>query len=286
MSRIELSRTQLSRIEEALFRLPLEEFIAARKALAGQLKASGQAAEAKRIEALIKPSLSAWAVNQIHWQHPAVLARLVRTSDVLRDGWLDPGVRAQATRDRRAALQSAVAKASTLLEEAGHGTAQNTMRRVSTTLQTIASSGNHPDVGFLARDLEAAGFDALADMAAFRARGTAPAKRVPVLATVPDAPDPRVEAQTALDGALAMLVVRRREATDANTGAQQARRRAEASRGEFDEALRRVERAEKAVRETAEAEARGSALAEGARQRLAEAEGEETAAREHLKRLS
>ena len=49
---------------------PLAEFTAARNALAGTTEEGGdRTEEAERVKALPKPSLSAWAVNQLYWHH-------------------------------------------------------------------------------------------------------------------------------------------------------------------------------------------------------------------------
>jgi hypothetical protein len=53
---------------DALFKLPLDEFTSARNALAAQLKKVGKQAEAIEVKALVKPSVSAWVVNQLYWQ--------------------------------------------------------------------------------------------------------------------------------------------------------------------------------------------------------------------------
>ena len=54
---------------DALFRLPLTEFTSARNGLAAQLKKKGRTQDASDVKALGKPSVSAWAVNQMYWNH-------------------------------------------------------------------------------------------------------------------------------------------------------------------------------------------------------------------------
>src|SRR5688572_8410062 len=48
-----------------LYRLPLGEFTAVRNALAKQLQKKGEGDAANEVKALPKPSVSAWAVNQL-----------------------------------------------------------------------------------------------------------------------------------------------------------------------------------------------------------------------------
>src|SRR5437764_14387939 len=62
---------------DALFTLPLAEFIGARKALAARLKKAGHGDEANQVKALAKPSISAWAVNQLYWHHREVFDQLI-----------------------------------------------------------------------------------------------------------------------------------------------------------------------------------------------------------------
>src|SRR5688572_16322677 len=62
---------------DALFQLPLSEFTAARNALAARLKKAGKAQEAAQIKSLAKPSMTAWAVNQLYWEHRDVFDILI-----------------------------------------------------------------------------------------------------------------------------------------------------------------------------------------------------------------
>ena len=62
---------------DALFQLPPGEFTAARNALASRLKKGGHADEAEAVKALPKPSVSAWAVNQLFWKHRKPFDRLM-----------------------------------------------------------------------------------------------------------------------------------------------------------------------------------------------------------------
>src|SRR5690349_19410330 len=61
----------------ALFTLPLPEFIGARKSLAARLKKEGHANEADYVTTLVKPPISAWTVNQLYCNHRAAFDRLI-----------------------------------------------------------------------------------------------------------------------------------------------------------------------------------------------------------------
>src|SRR5881296_3604294 len=69
---------------DALFKLPLAEFTGARNHLAAQLKREGRANDSNLVKALAKPSISAWAVNQLHWKHREAFDRLLATSQRFR----------------------------------------------------------------------------------------------------------------------------------------------------------------------------------------------------------
>ena len=66
---------------DALFRLPLAEFTGARNTLAARLKKSGREDEAVLVKALVKPSISAWAVNQLYWNHREAFDRLIASGE-------------------------------------------------------------------------------------------------------------------------------------------------------------------------------------------------------------
>ena len=69
---------------DALFKLPLAEFTGARNNLAARLKREGRANDSSLVKALAKPSISAWAVNQLHWNHREAFDRLLATSQRFR----------------------------------------------------------------------------------------------------------------------------------------------------------------------------------------------------------
>ena len=49
----------------------------ARNALAKHLKSEGRTLDAERVKALAKPPAPAWAVNQLYWQDPKAIERLL-----------------------------------------------------------------------------------------------------------------------------------------------------------------------------------------------------------------
>lgn len=155
---------------DGLFQLPLDQFTAARNALAGRLKKSGRVDDAASVRALDKPTLSAWAVNQLYWRYRAEFERLIKTGEqfVKAQGAQLSGGTANlhaALDARREALSQLAARAADVLRESGHPTSSDTMRRITTTLEALATYGHHPDSphsGRLTEDIDPPGFEALA----------------------------------------------------------------------------------------------------------------------------
>jgi hypothetical protein len=154
---------------DALFSLPLAEFIGARKTLAARLKKEGRADEADRVKALAKPPISAWTVNQLYWQHRDEFERLMaagqrfRRAHTARSG--KAGELSEALEARREALDHLSDLASSLLRDAGHNPTLDTMRRIATTLEAMSAYAALPDdqaAGRLTKDLDPPGFESLA----------------------------------------------------------------------------------------------------------------------------
>jgi len=155
---------------DALFRLPLAEFTGARNTLAAQLKKSGHGDEAVLVKALAKPSVSAWAVNQLYWNHRAAFDRLIASGERFHKA---QGSRAAgkvadmrtALDARREALTQLADLASSLLRDGGSNPSLDTIRRVTTTLEAMsvyASRSDAPRPGRLTHDVDPPGFESLA----------------------------------------------------------------------------------------------------------------------------
>jgi hypothetical protein len=134
---------------DELYGAPFDEFIARRDAAAKELRREKRRDEADAVKALRKPSLSAWAVNQLaradRERVDGLLAagaalRQARGGDVLRD----------ATRDERAAVDELTSSAQALMREAGQKATDKTLGEIRDTLHAAALDEE-------ARDLIAAG---------------------------------------------------------------------------------------------------------------------------------
>ena len=155
---------------DALFRLPLAEFIGARNTLAAQLKKSGRGDEAGLVKALVKPSVSAWAVNQLYWNHREAFDRLIASGEhfhkaqTSRHGAKLADMRT-AMDARREELTRLSDLATSLLQDAGHSPSLDIIRRITTTLEGMsayASRSDGPRPGRLTHDVDPPGFESLA----------------------------------------------------------------------------------------------------------------------------
>jgi hypothetical protein len=140
---------------EALFRVPLNEFVAERKRLAGELKASGDKQAATKLSQLARPSVSAWAVNQLWWRQRPAFEALLQAAAAVKSG------DREASKQHREALAELRQHATALLEQAGNAASEGTLRRVATTLSALAAAGGFtPDTpGALITDRDPPGFE-------------------------------------------------------------------------------------------------------------------------------
>ncbi|HKO45585.1 MAG TPA: hypothetical protein VJU84_20080 [Pyrinomonadaceae bacterium] len=152
---------------EALFRLPLSEFTGARNAVAAQLKKDGRGDQAAAVKALGKPSVSAWAVNQLYWNHREAFDKLLASGERFhkaqssRSGAKVADMRT-ALDARREALTKLSDLAAPVLRGAGHNPSPDTIHRITTTLEGISaytSRDDGPHLGRLTHDVDPPGFE-------------------------------------------------------------------------------------------------------------------------------
>lgn len=158
--------------EDGLFKLPLAEFVSARNELAARLKRDGRADEANLVKALTKPTVSAWAVNQLYWNHRSEFNRLLATSERLRQ--VQSSQTAERVADmresldaRRNTLSELSDLAAAILSDAGHNPTPDMLHRITTTLEAIsayAPAADGPTPGRLTHDIDPPGFDSLASL--------------------------------------------------------------------------------------------------------------------------
>jgi hypothetical protein len=152
---------------DRLFGLGPESFVAARNEAARRLRKEGDAGAAARITALRRPSLSAWAVNQLARARGPQVEELLEAGRRLRaahqeavSGGGAAALRA-ATRAEREAVAGLVAAAVEVLESTGHTTTEATRERVAATLHAAAADPAAAELvrrGRLTHDLDPTGF--------------------------------------------------------------------------------------------------------------------------------
>ena len=144
-----------------LYRLPLDEFTAARNALAKSLTG----AAAQRVRALAKPTVVPWAINQVYWRARATYDRLLKSGERLRAAQIAAlegrasDVRLAGDANRRA-IADAVAQAERIAAAARSQPGGDALARTFEALSLTPSPSESP--GRLTEPLQPGGFEALA----------------------------------------------------------------------------------------------------------------------------
>ncbi|GAA1870839.1 hypothetical protein [Actinomadura bangladeshensis] len=111
------------------------DFVATRKRLAQDAKQDGDTALAKRIGALRRPALSAWAVNLLARSAAGELDRLLDVGARMRSAWGSGTGLGDLERRRAELIASLVRSAGDLAAEAGNALREQGVREVEDTLQ-------------------------------------------------------------------------------------------------------------------------------------------------------
>jgi len=217
---------------EQLYGLPLDEFTSARNAATKELRDRGLTAEAEEVKALAKPSVSAWAVNQLTRRRHSDLDEFLEAAEAAREAQLggQPGAR-EAIKRQRDALDKLVKAAR---EELGGKASEAIATRIRQTLEAAAVDDEAAEEirrGRLTKELEPAGFGTLAA----HAKPTGKRKQA--------RPQDAAATRKALADARAIL----REAEDEHRAAQaeerQAHKRWQQARDDAGQAAEKVEQA-------------------------------------------
>jgi hypothetical protein len=295
-------KTGLNAEIRGLYQGPLEEFTAARNALAARLRKEKRADDAAEVKALPKPTPSAWAVNLLFERQPEKMAALLAAGKLARAAQREAvsGRGAESLRETIRAARGLSDElrwdAAHILSEGGRAPSRTLVERIAANLQALAFSpaaAEEASRGWLSRDLDPPGFEVLAGLqlagapvADFAARREARRKEEKKEEKRPPAPPP--SKVHPLPKRLGRETQREEEARRKREAAEQARQEREAER-----VRRRVavaeEKAEKArteaqslLDETREAE---QAAAE-ARRRAEEAEQAAARIRERYERAA
>jgi hypothetical protein len=146
---------------EALYGLPLDEFVPARDALARELRGEGRREAAAAVAGLRKPSVAAWAANQAIRSQPKAARELWAAGDALLAAHEDVIARRAggdelraATARHRSALRDLLAAAGGLLDSRGRGVSATTLERVEATLHAASLDAGEVRAGAQAGRLE------------------------------------------------------------------------------------------------------------------------------------
>jgi hypothetical protein len=218
---------------DELYGLPLEQFVPRRASLAKELRAGGDRGRAAEVAALRRPSVAAWAVNQLVRTQPRAVKELFASGDALTGaqeqllaGRGDAGTLREASARERTAVDALLSLARGLLSSDGHELSPAVLDRVSDTFHAAAldtEARAAVENGRLERELQHVGLGAVS-----LGSVASPSKRAPATKSKPK---PQA-ASTAADP---------RETERARTEARRAARVAEAN------AHRRAQVAERAV---------------------------------------
>ncbi|TDD96062.1 hypothetical protein [Actinomadura rubrisoli] len=121
------------------------EFVATRTRLARQAKADGDAALAKRIGALRRPTLPAWAVNLLSRSAADDLGRLLDVGAEMRAAWGSGGGLGDLEQRRARLIRDLVRRAGELAAEAGNPLREQAVREVEDTLQAATVDADVAD---------------------------------------------------------------------------------------------------------------------------------------------
>ncbi|MGH3022313.1 MAG: hypothetical protein ACRDNI_01535 [Gaiellaceae bacterium] len=152
---------------DRLYAVPVGEFVERRDALAKSLRGEREREAAETVKALRKPTVAAWAVNQLARHEKMRVRSLLTAGERVRaaHGKLLQGGPASAVQkamdDERKAIRALVEAAEGILEEAGEAGSRSTLVRVEETLHAAAVDeelGERLREGRLVKEEEAAGF--------------------------------------------------------------------------------------------------------------------------------
>jgi hypothetical protein len=170
-----------------LYGLPLERFTEERNTLARRLRQEGRREEAAGLAKLKKPSLAAWAVNQLVRTQQRDVEALFNAGDEVQKAQADVLARRgdarslrQAADAERSSVSSLTAKARGLLSGEGHELTPAKLEQVSETLHAAAVDADARAAvgdGCLVRELRHVGLGELGAPPAGPQRRRTPAKR-------------------------------------------------------------------------------------------------------------
>ena len=147
---------------DELYSVPLADFIGERDRLASELKAAGDGDASKRLKSSRKPTVDAWATNQLTRVAREKLDRLLQLRDDLRTAGSADRMR-ELVGERRKVVTDLLKDATRVLADGGHPASTQTLDKISMTLEAVTTQDDVSAVasGRLSSGLMPGGFDAL-----------------------------------------------------------------------------------------------------------------------------
>jgi hypothetical protein len=249
-----------------LYGAPLDRFVPQRAEMAKALRKQGRRDEAAEVAALRKPSVAAWAVNQLIRTQSRSVKDLFGAGDALRraheqaaSGRGDAQALRKATQDERAAVDTLMGAARGLLTSDGHELSPTVIDRVAETLRAAAldpDARSQVSEGRLERELRHVGLGFLGD--------SAPAPATPAPKRKASAPKGKQDQE--------------RKAADARDRERERAQALKAARATEKEARRELERAQKAADSAQARRDKAAAALNDAERELADAQAQAEAA--------
>jgi hypothetical protein len=241
-------------MHDELYQLPLDEFIAGRDALAVRLKAAGDSAGAAEVKRVRKPSVPAWAANQVVWRAASEWERLRTAAAALRKSY-ETAVAGEplreAMREQHDAQHACEARAGEILAQYGHAATPAVLQKVGHTLLALAYGAPDAIPGRVEHELQPPGFDTLAGLNLASVPMPRPVPIPPVSAV------PKVEAKSQREEQARARAIEKAEARDADAARElkhaqarlyDAEKRRTAAQEEVDAAEATYREAESALR--------------------------------------
>jgi hypothetical protein len=219
-----------------LYGLPLSHFIPERQALVKELRSQKRRDEATEVAGMRKPSVAAWAVNQlVRTQDKAIRVLFQAGDDLARaqaeaaSGQRTADALRSANRRQRDALDDLLSAAQGLLSPEGHPLTVATLERVTDTLRAASIDGASREQvidGCLSQELQFAGLG-IGDLAALTledrpAQGTRPKPKQTTKRAARQAEAPGAAKPGAAPGARTAKVERTRKAQQKDEAAREA----------------------------------------------------------------
>ncbi len=173
---------------DRLYGVPLNQFIEARNELARRYGEAGERARASRIKELVKPSVSAWIVNQLARQRELDVRRLVDAGAELEQvqraavEGKEMADFASARREEARMIQRLIEAAREIGTSSGHPPSSAVLQRVGSNLRAAAATEEGRKaltLGRLEKDLDPVGFEALSGVASGSLRTPRQGRRGP-----------------------------------------------------------------------------------------------------------